>query len=583
MKKDEKVQDVASNASNVKGNENRAETKRNSFSRRSFLTGVTATAGLAAITGLTGCAPQASSNSRSTTDGQEATAGNMQTTDPSQAIWPVVEEFKVAGAGNGEIAFEGNPISSDKIIATHEVDVVICGMGHSGSATALACAEAGLNTVAVEKTSTGSYNSATIGGTNSRYHRHWGMAYPEEDFLSDAATESGFQGNLDLYRHWLSGNGEAVDWYIGHFPNQNLDDYPLSFNANGAYPDFREPYEKTALTRSWNTTIALPYTPDELRDMVANYIKDAGGIIRYKCPACQLIADGDRVTGVIVKSEDGYEQYNCAKGVILSTGGYEFNTQMIKERCRPRNVPGSWRSPAMGNTGDGHQMGLAVGAIEDDFPQAIMLDPTQLMSFLRVNALGKRFMPEFEPYSHMALGIQAQPGGFDYYIVDSAIGQKIDYIWTPSTGPSPDYGGKDVWSAAGMGEDALKADTLEELAELMGVPSDDFVDTINHWNAMAMADGDVVFSMPKDHMMTIDTPPYYATRESSLGLCTVGGLIVDEDCHVLNKDHQPIEGLFATGITSGGMYFNTYPHNLNCISHTHNVLMAYTIGHILSA
>lgn len=82
--------------------------------------------------------------------------------------------------------------------------------------------------------------------------------------------------------------------------------------------------------------------------------------------------------------------------------------------------------------------------------------------------------------------------------------------------------------------------------------------------------------------MPIDTPPYYATKESSCGLCTVGGLIVDENCRVLNAERTPIEGLFATGITSGGLYFNTYPHNLNCISHTHNVLMAYTIGKFLS-
>ena len=106
---------------------------------------------------------------------------------------------------------------------------------------------------------------------------------------------------------------------------------------------------------------------------------------------------------------------------------------MLKERCRPRGVPGSWLTGAFGNTGDGHQMGLAVGAAEDEFPHAIMLDPEQLMPYLRVNKLGKRFTPEYEPYGHLALAIQAQPGTYDFYVVDSAIGEKIDKIWTPSS------------------------------------------------------------------------------------------------------------------------------------------------------
>ena len=52
------------------------------------------------------------------------------------------------------------------------------------------------------------------------------------------------------------------------------------------------------------------------------------------------------MTGVIVQSDQGFEQYNCAKGVVLATGGYEFNQQMLKERCRPRGVPGSWLTGA---------------------------------------------------------------------------------------------------------------------------------------------------------------------------------------------------------------------------------------------
>lgn len=549
------------------------------LSRRAFLGTAGAATGLAALASLGGCAPKTGGAEQAATE-SVASNGAMQTTDPSKAVWPVVEEIEVGAAGEGEIAFMAEPIAESDIVATHDVDVVVCGLGPAGDAAALSCAEHGLKTVAVEKQSTGNYNSATIGGTNSKLHQHWGMTYDTDAWIADAMVDCAFQGDMSLYRHFLEKNGEAVDWYVGHFDNQNLDDYPLTFAA-GDFPDFRDEYDKTSLSRSWNTSLNLPYPPGDLAKILAGILENAGVEIRYSCPACQLVADdAGRVTGVIVKSEQGFEKYNCAKGVVLATGGYEFNQQMLKERCRPRSVPGSWLTGAFGNTGDGHQMGITVGAAEDEFPQPIMLDPEQLMPYLRVNKLGKRFTPEYEPYGHLALAIQAQPGTYDFYIVDDAIDEKIDKIWTPS---SSCYGPKEVWTAAARSEKALKADTLEELAELMEVPVDAFVASIERWNAMAAAGKDEDFGFPGDMMMTIDTPPYYATKEFADGLCTAGGLLVDTECRVLDKNRTPIEGLFAAGVVSGGMFYNTYPHNLNCLSHTRNCLMGYTIGEVLGA
>lgn len=555
---------------------------RRGVSRRGFLSGAALAAGAAAVAGLAGCAPQAAGEAagEASTAGGDAMAatGAMQTTDPSKAVWPVVEEVEVGSAGEGEIAFVAEPIAADEITATHDVDVVVCGLGPAGDAAALACAEQGLKVVAVEKQNRGNYNSATIGGTNSKLHEHWGMTYDTDAWIADAMVDNAFQGDMTLFKHFLEKNGEAVDWYISHFDNQNLDDYPLTFAA-GDFPDFRDEWDKTALSRSWNTSLNLPYPPGELADILAGILTEAGVEIRFNTPACQLVTDdAGKVTGVIVKGEGGYEQYNCAKGVVLATGGYEFNQQMLKERCRPRGVPGAWLTGAFGNTGDGLQMGIAVGAAEDEFPQPIMLDPEQLMPYLRVNKLGKRFTPEYEPYGHLAMAIQAQPGTYDFYVVDGAIGEKIDKIWTPS---SSCYGPKEVWVGAATSENALKADTLEELAELMEVPADEFVATINRWNEMAAAGKDEDFNFPGEMMMTIDTPPFYATKEHADGLCTAGGLLVDTACRVLDRDRQPIEGLFAAGIVSGGMFYNTYPHNLNCLSHTRNCLMGYTIGQVL--
>jgi len=556
------------------GRENQGR-KYQGISRRDFLSGAAVAVGTAAAFGVAGCSAGSSGAAETGSASEAEGTGAMQTTDPSKAVWPVVEEFEARAAGDGVVAFVKDPIADADIVATYDVDVVVCGLGPAGDAAALSCAENGLKTVAVEKRETGNYNSATIGGTNSKIHQHWGMTYDTDLWMSDAMVNSAFQGDMELYRHWLEANGEAVDWYISHFDNQDPDAYPLTFAA-GDFPEFREQWDTTSLSRSWNTSLNLPYAPPDLAGILAGILENAGVEIRYSCPAVQLVTDETgRVTGVIVKSEAGYEKYNCAKGVVLATGGYESNLQMLKERCRPRGIPGHWFTMHTGNTGDGHRMGLAVGAAEDDFPQAIMLDPQQLMPFVRVNKLGKRFHPEYETYNHQALAIQSQPGAYDFNIVDGAIAEKIDKIWTPS---SSCYGPKEVWVGAATSDRALKADTLEELAELMEVPVDTFVATINRWNEMAAAGKDEDFNFPGSMMMTIDTPPFYANKEYADGLCTAGGLIVNTDGQVLDLNRAPIEGLFAVGLTSGGMFYDTYPHNLNCLSHTRNCLMGYIAG-----
>ena len=108
------------------------QSDKNTLSRRSFLTGAAATAGLAAFAGLAGCAPQSTTGgaaNAATASGASASgsasAGAMQTTDPAQAVWPVVEEVEVGAAGEGKIAFVAEPIAASDIVATHDVEVVV--------------------------------------------------------------------------------------------------------------------------------------------------------------------------------------------------------------------------------------------------------------------------------------------------------------------------------------------------------------------------------------------------------------------------------------------------------------------------
>ena len=86
-----------------------------------------------------------------------------------------------------------------------------------------------------------------------------------------------------------------------------------------------------------------------------------------RCPAVQLIReDGGRVIGCIAKNGDGYVRINASKGVLLATGGYDANPELMEAWTRPEDyASSSWWNPGWGTTGDGHLMGIKAGAQMD--------------------------------------------------------------------------------------------------------------------------------------------------------------------------------------------------------------------------
>ena len=512
-----------------------------------------------------------------------AQAEPVPAAEPTDIKWPQCEpEYTPVAAGEGKIAYELDPVDPAQVIEERDVDVLVCGFGPAGIAAALSCAQRGLKTVVIEKNDTGTINSMTIGGLHDRIHKMYGVEFDENEILGEAMTKNGYRANQDIYRQLGRINGEAVDWWLDQMPFAD-EDYKLTFfGYSGAEFDFREKYDPTARDHSWNTSINIPFeSPAAMLEHLTGKVLEAGAEILYETPVVQLITGEDgSVTGAYGKNADGYIRFNAAKGVVLSTGGYEHNLKKLKECCRPRDLQlVAWLTYARNCTGDGHEIAKAIGAMEDEYPHPLMLDPMQLMPYVRVNSQGKRFIGEYETYDHLASAMQSQYGGYDYFITDANVMEAVDAMWSPS---SSCYGPKEVWAGAATSPNALVADTLEELAEKMGVPVENFVATIQRWNEMCDGEGDVDFGYPKAHMHRIDTAPFYATREMAESLATSGGLQVNEFSQVLNTAGLPIEGLYALGNTSGSMFYGTYPHSLNCLSHTRCIAFGWQVGKTLA-
>ena len=418
-----------------------------------------------------------------------------------------------------------------------------------------------------------------MGAFHDKVHEKYGTQFDTKEWLDDAMVNCAYRGEQSVYQKWIDTCDEAVNWFLDEL-EAPLEDYRLTFNA-GDFPDFTDAYDVLSLSRSWNTSINIPLSTTDIAAKLQEKITAAGATVLFNTPVVQLVTENGKVIGAIAKGENGYVKYLTSKGVVLATGGYEFNPAKLAACCRPRDLAlGDWMNGTKTNTGDGHEMAKAIGALEDEYPHPLMLDPQQLMPYLRVNKRGVRFTAEYEAYNHLANAIQAQPGAYCYYIVDANVMDIVSSIWTPS---SSCYGPKEVWAGAATSDKAVTADTLEELAEKMGVPADAFVATIEKWNAMCDAGEDTDFHFPGKMMHKIDTAPFYATKEMASCLCTAGGLQITPNSEVLDVNAEPIPGLYAIGNVSGSMFSGTYPHNENCLSHSRCVTFGYNVAKTLAA
>ena len=100
----------------------------------------------------------------------------------------------------------------------------------------------------------------------------------------------------------------------------------------------------------------------------------------------------------------------------------------------------------------------------------------------------------------------------------------------------------------------LKADSIEELAELMEVPAENLTSTVERYNKMYDQGKDEDFAKQVGRLTSIREAPYYAILRQATLLCALGGLVINKDMEVIDMDHNPIPGLYACGNNSGNWF-----------------------------
>ena len=321
-------------------------------------------------------------------------------------------------------------------------------------------------------------------------------------------------------------------------------------------------------------------------------VTDNGGEIVYEVAMVKLEQDGGKVTGVIAKAGDGhYIRIKAAKGVALCCGGYAADKQMLAT-LNPdayQSIVGSDASAL--DTGDGIRAAMWVGADKDPDPTVMLFDrgiiaPNETVDgnweksgymhlgsepWLKVNLNGERFMNEYMPYDLVLHAAASQPYHTYCTVWDSKYPEDVERFATHGcsrlyphvNGTAPVF---PIEYIEGMNADLqdqgyiVQADTVEELADKLGLPKDTFTATVDRYNELAAKGEDEDYGKEDYRLSTLSEAPFYGVRQSGGYLiCTMDGIQIDDNMHALDHDFKAIPGLYVIGDMSGNYFSGSYP------------------------
>ena len=467
--------------------------------------------------------------------------------------------------------------------ATYNTDIVIVGAGGAGMTAALTAAEKGADVIILESQAavggnsvraTGGMNAAdtpaqdenefgesagvektlktarttyadnvTITKLAEEVEKQWAdyqanpVGYFDSDELMELDTMIGGKGinNPELVEELADESAEGVEWLkkygidltsVGSFGGASVKRIHRPVNAEG----------KTIAVGSY--MIPLLEKACEENDKIS---------IQLETTATTILTDENgKAVGVKAVGATGNEVTVNAKAVILATGGFGANLDMVAELVPA--LKGFMTTNAAGAQGQGIEMAQALGAATVDMNQiqihpTVQFDTAALITeglrgdgAVLINADGKRFIDEVGTRDVVSAAEIAQPGSYSYLVVDQAMLDKSSVI-------------------AGYVKRGFvfQGNTYEELAEALGVDAATFAETMNTWNTYVEAKNDPDFGRTS-FAQPLNTAPYYAIKVTAGVHHTMGGLVINTDTEVLKDDGTAIAGLYAAGEVTGGVH-----------------------------
>ena len=428
-------------------------------------------------------------------------------------------------------------------LSDKEADVIIIGAGGAGLAAGVSAYENGAKSVIIlEKMPIIGGNTIRSGGAMNAVNPEKQKKQGIEDSIEKHTTQTWEGGNKvankKLVETMTSNALDGVKW---------LENYGLKWKKEIG----------SVIGSVWPRT---NQAEDILGTGYINTLEKAfskyGGKIFLETKAVKLIEKDGKVIGVVATDKNGKDiEFIGKKGVIIATGGYAANFDMVKEYLddgvyQKENLPKTLENTNHpGATGDGIKMAKDVNAQLVDMKHVQLLPmpadrfgPTiNVDNVIFINKDGNRYVKEDGRRDEICLATFAQKDGQYYMINDSQI--------IPSDRKTTS--GQDLDELIKKGT-VIEAPTLAQLAKEIGIPEDVLVKTINEFNQAVEKKSDNLGRQIWGNK--IEKGPFYATLRFPALHHTMGGVKINEKAQVIDKNNAPITGLYAAGEVTGGIH-----------------------------
>ena len=469
-------------------------------------------------------------------------------------------------------------------VKNEKTDIVIVGGGLAGLAAANALVKKGVKPIVLEKLpflgGAGLFPEGSL-GVNTRYQKEHGIKTTVQQVLDAGLQYHHFRADPAVLRVLIEGSKDT---------NEEIADMGIQFRG------IRTMYGPEESLMTWH--LFKGGAAAVIEKFIKN-IEARKGTILTETTAKRLIVENGKVAGVEATDAAGNVHIIRAKKVIIATGGFAANKEMLAQYVFDSSALGMvepiWlRGPVNdGRTGDGINMARLVGAgvagmhavagnapyLPDNPPINQFSGPDELKQgrcalaqpWLWVDHTGRRFFNESRGSVFVDVyNAMTSAGGVSYTIFDQ---EKMDRMINQGAvlpfnaivlAGVPLKSLPKTWEIGMQRGWAFKADSIKELAQQIGVPPENLLDTMKKVNSYAEKGVDPEFGRKKEHLekFNLKKGPYYALKAIRAFFLTLGGVTVTPQFEAKTPQGDVIPNLYVVGQDIGGLYDSSY--DLRC-------------------
>lgn len=483
-------------------------------------------------------------------------------------------------------------IDDAQISSVQDTALLIIGAGNGGLMAAATAADAGLDFIVCEQNTMPGDTRSWIGAVDTKAMKEAGIEIQKDRLLNEIARYASYKCDMDVIKMWMDNSAEMIS-YLESLGVASIVNIAPESHVGGNNMEYYVPSIWHTHVGPEDSEFSGPFGFDR-NGFLAKYVEDKGYPIQYSMSLVKLVQDDSgKVNGAIFCDASGaYVKIN-AENVILATGGYPGNPKMVKALAPIINECVTANSYFGPDTGMGIRAGIWAGAKMDTTCAPMIFDrglvapgvkagyvddgngglvfPGTVFQFnpgtqphLKVNKEGRRFANESCPYDFLNYAASLQTDGVYAAILDSDITEdiiaydqygcaQISVMMAKAGAIQPMI---DDYVSQGL---IFKADTIEDLANQMGLPADTLSATVARYNELCAKGVDEDYGKEAYRMRSLDHAPFYGYYMGGSLLTTCDGLRINRKCQVYDTNHKVIDGLYCIGDCSGSFFSGNYP------------------------